>query len=268
MQLGITTVQRDRAPWIKEWVAFHYLVGFRKFYIFLHNCQDDTGDVLDGLKKHFDIKTFIRNSDMNIPEKESYQYSCDNFLKDVDWMAFIDGDEFLFPVADDAMESALAKFNDKNLSALGIYWRCFGSSGYVAEPAGLIIENYRQRAPDHYHNNRHIKSIVRGGQTGVYHIDSHLFKTPLGTYDENLRFVTGGGLTGYDPTYNIFCVNHYILQSRSHFLKFKAPSEYSCFDGVIEERSEDWWEEHNRNDVLDNSMDRFIGPLKKILGSI
>jgi len=37
MRLGITTIQRDRAPWIKERVAFHYLVGFRKFYIFLNH---------------------------------------------------------------------------------------------------------------------------------------------------------------------------------------------------------------------------------------
>lgn len=55
MKLGITTIQRDRAPWIKEWIAFHYLVGFKKFYVFLHNCSDDTKKSLTDLEKKFDI---------------------------------------------------------------------------------------------------------------------------------------------------------------------------------------------------------------------
>ena len=265
MQLGITTIQRDRAPWIKEWIAFHYLVGFRKFYIFLHKCSDNTKKILDELKNKFDIKFFIVDENIEVPQRKCYEDSYKNFGHEVDWMAFIDADEFLFPVSSDSMETVLNEFSNKKLSAIGVYWSCFGSSGYIEEPKGLIIENYKYKAKDGYPNNRHVKSMVRGGLNipiNVY--DFHTFQTPLGTHDENLRPITSG-LTDYEPTYKKFCINHYVTQSRSFFLNFK--SKFSTPDGSPL-RDEGYWEEHDTNEVLDSSVDRFIEPLKKILKSI
>lgn len=268
MQLGITTIQRDRAPWIKEWIAFHYLMGFRKFYFFAHNCKDNTDEILTGLKKHFDIKIFKLSSESNILALKCFQASYDNFGAKIDWMAFIDGDEFLFPTTDTSMESALNKFSGKNISALGVYWSCFGSSGYKKEPSGLIIENYKYRANDSYPNNRHIKSIVRGGQSGVKVSGTHTFITPFGTYDENSRPIING-FTDYEPTYNKLRINHYVCQSRSYYLNWKKNSGFIDCDGDrFRVRTEDWWKEHNKNDVFDNSMDKFIMPLKRLLGSI
>jgi len=264
MQLGITTIQRDRAPWIKEWVAFHYLVGFRKFYIFLHRSTDNTEEILNELKRKFDIKIFIVDPDLENPQLKCYRDAYMNFGDEVDWMAFVDSDEFLFPTACDSMGEALNEFKDKNISALGVYWACFGSSGHIEEPSGLIIENYKHRAEESYINDRHIKSIVRGGQgKSVIPSDPHFFKTVNGTYDENFRPIDGG-LTQNDPTYNKFRINHYVTQSRSYFLNFK--SRFSTPDGS-KPREESYWEEHNRNEVADNSMDRFVVALKEILNS-
>ena len=197
-----------------------------------------------------------------------YQYSCENFLNKVDWMAFIDGDEFLFPTSDSSMEIALGKFTGKKISALGVYWSCFGSSGHITEPPGLIIENYKFRAGDGYHNNRHIKSLVRGGQGARVQIvgTPHIFETPFGTYDENLRPIIHGW-TNYGPAYEKFRINHYLCQSRSYFLNFKQRCGNADGDRFYI-RPDSWWEEHDRNDVLDNSIDRFIEPLKNILSSI
>lgn len=265
MKLGITTIQRNRAPWIKEWVAFHYLVGFRKFYIYLHNCSDNTKDVLEGLKRKFDIKIFVVDPNLKNPQLKCYQKAYEDFGDEVGWMAFIDGDEFLFPTQDKSINIALKKYSEAKISALGIYWSCFGSSGYKEEPKGLITENYRYRAQDGYENNRHIKSLVRGGlgkSVGV--MDPHLFQTPLGTYDEDLRPVKKGW-TDYEPTYVYFRINHYVTQSRSFFLNFK--SRITPPDGAAK-RDESFWEEHDRNDVLDNTMDKFLPLLKKMLASL
>lgn len=265
MQLGITTIQRDRAPWIKEWVAFHYLVGFRKFYIYLHNCSDNTEKILHGLKKKFDIKIFIVDPSLENPQFKCYQDSYENFGNEVDWMAYIDSDEFLFPTHSDTLEAVLSEFSDKKISAIGVYWSCFGSNGHIKEPKGLIIENYKQRAANGYPNNRHIKSIVRGGQNKSVQVNNpHFFKTSLGTYDESLRPITYGW-TDYEPTYEKFRINHYATQSRSHFLNFKSKFRTPDGGGTPDES---FWEEHNRNEVFDNSMGKFIEPLKNILKSI
>lgn len=262
MKLGITTIQRDREPWIKEWVAFHYLVGFRKFYIFLHNCSDQTATVLDQLKKHFDIKV-LSTPDIDNPQLSCYQQSYLNFGDEVDWMAFLDADEFLFSPSNQSIQKALIEYQDAPLSALGVYWSCFGSSGHLNEPDGLIIENYKHKAVVEYPNNRHIKSIVRGKLPFAQAVDPHFFKTPLGTFDENLRPIPNGW-TDYNPTYNKFCINHYVTQSRSFFLSFK--SKFSTPDGSPA-RDESYWLEHNTNDQYDNSLDQFVLPLKNLLAS-
>ena len=32
MEIGITSIQRDRNPYIVEWIAFHLCVGFNRLY--------------------------------------------------------------------------------------------------------------------------------------------------------------------------------------------------------------------------------------------
>lgn len=265
MKIGITTIQRNRAPWLKEWVMFHYLVGFNRFYIYLHQCTDDSRRILEELREKTDIEIIDVDPEIRNPQLKCYQDSYTKFGDEVDWMAFIDADEFLFPTIDKSIKKVLSEFSDKNISALGVYWSCFGSSGFIEEPKGLIIENYQYRAKDGYENNRHIKSIVKAGQgKSVTPMNPHLFQTPLGTFDENLRPINKGW-TDYQPTYKHFRINHYVTQSRSHFLNFK--SKVMPPDGA-EQRDESFWEEHDRNDILDNSMVKFIKPLKRILKSL
>jgi hypothetical protein len=262
MKLAITSIQRNRGPWIAEWVAFHYLVGFKKFFIYTHLCSDNTENILNNLKGKIDIQIFQVGSEIKTPQLKCYRECYKKFGDEIDWMAFIDGDEFLFPTSTDTMEKVLEEYSDKNISALGVYWSCFGSNGYIEEPSGLIIENYRYRAEDGYKNNRHIKSIVQGREgESVRPFDPHYFKTPHGTFDENLKLITAG-LTGYEPTYDKLRVNHYVTQSRSFFLNFKSKVEAP--DGTPR-RNESFWQEHDKNDVLDNSMQKFIKPLKDIL---
>jgi hypothetical protein len=194
----------------------------------------------------------------------AYEDSCKNYLKEVHWMAFIDADEFLFPTRTDSIEEALKEFEDKKISALGVYWSCFGSSGYIDEPSGLIIENYRYKALNGFHNNRHVKSLLRSENEPVGFFDYHTFRTQSGTVDEHFRPITHGW-TDFEPTYDTFRINHYTTQSRSYFLNFK--NKYSTPDGSPP-RTEAYWEECDTNDVLDNSMDRFILPVKDILKNL
>jgi hypothetical protein len=131
----------------------------------------------------------------------------------------------------------------------------------------LIIENYKYRAPFNYSNNRHIKSIVKGGQGKSVRSggNSHIFKTAKGTYDENLRPIADA-FVNYEPTYNKFRINHYVTQSRSFFDDWKKFNGGA--DGSSPFKDESWWEEHDKNDVLDDSMLRFIQPLKVMLETL
>lgn len=261
MNLAICTIQRDRAPWIKEWISFHYVVGFRKFYIYLHNCRDDSAEVVNNLSKYFDITAFVLGSNVDRPQLFAYNHCYNSFGGLHDWVAFIDGDEFLFSECGINISNQLAYYSDHSIGALGVYWVCFGSSSHLQEPVGLLTENYRWRADFGFDSNRHFKSIVKGRQGSDFSIinNSHWFKTKGTTQDTNRRILEHGLVT-HDPCYNRLRINHYATQSREFFLNFKRNSG-AADAGANVVRSERWWSDYNRNEVWDNSLDHLRSEL-------
>jgi hypothetical protein len=268
MKLAICTIQRNRGPWLKEWFAFHYAVGFRKFYFFAHKCTDNTAHVILEMKKHFDIEAFVLGEDLARPQLSAYQHAYQNFNHEVDWMAFIDGDEFLFPTQHHDLREVLDGFSYKKMSALAAYWACFGSSGHLTEPEGLVTENYRFRAPFDFETNRHVKSIVMGRQGPQFAIqaNAHHFKTIHGTFDTAMRPINGG-LTTYEPTYDLIRINHYVTQSLEYFRGFKQTSGAADVNPHYV-RPNSWWEKHDRNDVFDESLIHLTSKVAEVLASI
>lgn len=263
MQLGIVTIQRDRGPWLIEWFAFHYMIGFRKFYFYAHHCTDDTALIINGLSKKISIQAFEIPEKIDKVQLMAYQHACDNYMDDVDWMAFIDGDEFLFPTKEFSMQNALREYQDMNISAIAVFNVMFGSSGFLKEPEGFITKNYRQCSTDPtFLENRHVKSIVKGHQSVNVTNCSHVFATQNGTVDEQLRPITWGLMADYVPSYEKFRLNHYCCQSYEFFTKFKKESGHADA-GAYSLRSDDWWVTHDRNEDLDESLCRYFDELEK-----
>ncbi|QDL54435.1 glycosyltransferase family 2 protein [Rhodoferax aquaticus] len=267
MQLGLVSIQRNRGPWLVEWFAFHYLVGFRKFYFYAHLCDDDTHELLLKLASKFDIQSFVMASVQDKVQLAAYQHACDHFMHDVDWMCFLDGDEFIFPTQHLDLASALEEYEAVPISGLGVYNRNFGSSGHIQEPTGLITENYRFRADPNFLPQRRIKSLVKGKQTISIGSNSHLFTTPLGTVDELQRPITWGYMPDYEPSYEKFQINHYVCQSRSYFLEFKKNSGHADASANAV-REEIWWDNFNSNAVADHSLTRYCQPLRDFVEKI
>jgi hypothetical protein len=190
-------------------------------------------------------------------------------------MAFIDGDEFLFSpqkmntyeVNEWSMVDALAPYTSQSISALGVYWMHYGSSGHMKEPNGLIIENFPRHAMPNIRINRVIKSIVRGGHWIDVGGQPHGFGTPNGTYDENMRLIEWVGLKdehieqGHLPTREIFRLNHYATQSWEYFKTTKQTIGFADLnpDAV---RPDSWFFERDRNECDDGMMYNFLVPLK------
>jgi len=269
MNLGICTIQRDRGRWVEEWLAFHYVVGFRKFYFFAHQCVDDTLEVLLRLQKTFDLQVFTLSAELERPQLGAFQHAYERFGGEVDWMAFIDGDEFLYSPLEHDLRRVIEPYVDRDLSALAVYWLCFGSNGHVQEPAGLITENYTRRAPDDFAPNRHVKSIVRGGLGEAFRVgqNSHVFQTPRGTFDELLRPVTQGVAEHAQPSRTRLRINHYLCQSYQYFKTFKQRSG-APDAGRTMVRPDSWWQGHDRNDVVDTTIQGLLPSLKAVLAEL
>ena len=259
MQIGITSIQRNRNPWIVEWLAFHLMVGFTQINVYVHKTSDGMDQTLLALAQHYPINVIAIDTDIR-PQIVAYEHSCQSFCQQVDWMAFIDGDEFLFPTQQATMAEALAPYVPLNLSALAVYWMCYGSSGHVDEPAGLLMENFPRHASLDFLNNRHIKSIVRGGLP-LKVASAHTFDTVNGTFDEKLRPVTWGLMPDYQPSYEAFRINHYATQSYGYYMQQKIPMGLADRD-VFLERPESYFFNQDRNECCDGMSYNFLVRLK------
>ena len=145
-------------------------------------------------------------------QRLAYAHAILNFGVHWRWMAFIDIDEFLFPVDGDSLSATLADY--ENLPAVAAYWTMYGFNGHESRPAGLTIENYTKRAP--YGVQARPKSIVDPSK--VIGLEStHMFDFAEGrkiAYDEQKRLVCRNDEHG--PS-NILRLNHYFTRSREEF---------------------------------------------------
>jgi hypothetical protein len=269
MKLGICSIQRDRGPWIREWIAFHYMIGFKKYYIYLHRCTDNSIEEVIKLKKIFDIECFQLGAEIFRPQLIAYQHAYLNYSHEVDWLDFIDGDEFIYPTKENNIIEDILCFQYEKLSSLAIWWRCFGSFGHINEPNALIIENYTKRPPLDFTDNKDIKSVARGFQGDRFSVlnNSHYFQTILGKKDESLRVVDSGFVASIHPSYKKISIIHYVCQSLEYFKKFKQNSG-TADAGAESVRPVSWWTKHDVNEVEDRDIQRFLPKLKTILKGI
>jgi hypothetical protein len=97
MRLGIVSIQRGRARYLVEWIAFHQAVGFERFY--LYTDEDDSDQLrLTGklAKTNPNIQNHVIKGGIPFNQVAVYQHAWNNYKRDCDYIAFIDGDEFLF----------------------------------------------------------------------------------------------------------------------------------------------------------------------------
>lgn len=267
-KIAIASIQRNRNKYIIEWIAFHLAVGFNQFYIYCHKTDDGMTETLLRMSEKYPIEVFTMEMN-DFPQLIAYQHAYANYGSSVDWMAFIDGDEFLFTTESENISQALSLFDNAPISALGAFWKCYGSNGHILDPEGLVIENYPLHSGDDFLVNRHIKSIVKGGGN-IIPIRSHLFETQNGTFDENMRFINHGWMKELEPTYKYLRINHYVHQSKEFSFCTKINSGMAdLIGGLSREKNgkEKALEEFEKNDELmnlynDHSIDKFIIPTR------
>ena len=144
-ELSAAMIFRDEAPYLKEWIEYHKLVGVEHFYLYNNLSTDNYKEVLTPyiLAGEVDLKEWPFESH-NVAEWDVIQVNaCNHALEQAKghskWLAVIDMDEFLVPVADLDMITLLRKYDN----AGGVYnpWVVFGTSWVKKIPDDkLLIE--------------------------------------------------------------------------------------------------------------------------------
>jgi hypothetical protein len=209
--LSVCAIYRNEAPYLREWVAFHHLVGVERFFLY---DNESTDDHLDQLAPFIEDGTVeLTPWPHRLGQIPAYEDCLRRHRDDSRWIAFIDLDEFLFSPTGRPVSEVLRDY--EQFPGVGVNWCVFGTSGHLVAPEGLVIENYDRRpAGDNWH--RQIKSVVDPRQVRSF-CDSHFFVFHDGPcVDENKQPLEPSNSTD-SVSFSRLRVNHYWTRSAEEY---------------------------------------------------
>ncbi|MDJ0518100.1 MAG: glycosyltransferase family 92 protein [Trichodesmium sp. MO_231.B1] len=259
-KLSICAIMKDEGLYLEEWLEFHKLVGVEKFYLYDNNSTDNTHNILQFYIQKREVIYYYW------PEKpgqmSAYTHCLKNHRYDSEWIAFIDLDEFLFPTETDKITDIIDDFFD--VSAVGVNWLNFGTSGHEKKPEGLQIENFIKRAKTSFGPNKHIKCIVQPEKT-VRPLNPHQFVFSEGqVVTENKQLIK----KAYSLKHSVkkLRINHYSTRSKEESMK-------KMMRGRADINKQRPWSHFESKDTIFNEVEdltihRYISQLKKSLAVV
>ena len=209
--LSICAVYRNEAPYLREWVAFHRVVGVERFFLYNNRSDDDHRAALAPYIE--DGTVVLQDWDDWPAQMQTYDDCLKRHRDESRWIGFIDLDEFLFSPTGRPVPEVLTEF--ERWPGVGVNWAVYGSSGHRTRPPGLVIENYVRRS-DNDDLNRHIKSIADPRRVRAF-CTPHFFMysgEPGVAVDENHQLVGDPRPSmSKELSFSLLRVNHYMTKS-------------------------------------------------------
>lgn len=251
----IAAIARDEGRYFKEWIDYHRMVGVEKFFIFDNQSQDNTYDVLKPyidagiVEYHYVVGDGIQNA-------VNYYAVCHARDK-TKWLAVIDLDEFIVPMVDENVSKFMRRFSPRTAQVF-VRWCLYGSSGHVARPAGLVIENYKYRKRD---NSDEANKIIVNPRMVSGCTSAHAFDVVGRSVDESGRVVAPAPVIP-GCTQNLIRINHYRCKSWQDSKEKHTKGDVLYGRGYVRYTKADF-DKFDTNDVYDDTMDKYVARMKK-----
>lgn len=138
--LGLCAIAKDETPFLREWVAYHHLIGFERIIVYDNESEVPAREVLaDMIDAGWAETYFIAGKAMQLT---AYHHCLATHGAEFDWLAFFDLDEFLLLHKEQDARALLCGYED--FAGLGVNFAMFSSSGRLGRPEGLCLENYTE----------------------------------------------------------------------------------------------------------------------------
>lgn len=261
--IAICAIFQNEAPYLKEWIEFHRLVGVKHFYLFNNLSTDEYQAVLDTYI-HSGLVELIswpyepnKSEGWNRIQCNAYNHALKLACGKVKWLAVLDVDEFLFPVKAKTLSEFLLDYEFD--AGLAVNWQMYGTSDIDKLPPGhLMIESLLMKAQYDYEENVHVKSIVRPKLVEKFKNPHYaIFRYGFYAVNSNHKKVTGA----YNSPILIdkIRINHYWTRDAEFFNRVKVPRREIWKDGGCWERL------NNLNQESDPAILKYVPELKKSL---
>lgn len=227
--LAICAIFRNEAFFLKEWIEFHKLMGAEHFYLYNNLSSDEYFEILKPYTEAGEIDLFDwpveTNNQKEYYEKlqvPAYNHALQIVKETAKWAAFIDLDEFLYPVKKNSLIDFLADFEE--FGGVAVNWQMYGTSwmDYVP-PEKYLIESLILKAPENVEMNKLIKHIVQPGRVN-YISNTHCidYKEGFFAVDSNKRPLENN-LEWQPVVVDGIRINHYWFGTYNWFIHEKLP---------------------------------------------
>lgn len=209
--IGACLIFKDSASYLHEWLAWHIHQGIRYFWLYDNGSQDDWREIVRPWR---DFATFETNPwPGKCRQLDAYAHCLQRARGRVEWLAFIDDDEFLQPTNPQHTLAYLLT-GYKRFAGVAVPWMVYGSAGANWRADGWVIERFTHRAPN---PDMHVKCIVRPEQIAAPMVSGHQFQPVHGQLivDENYRPMTSP--FAERPSTQRFRINHYLVKSWAEY---------------------------------------------------
>lgn len=241
--LALCAIAKNEGPYFKEWIEWHRSKGVDRFYIYDNGSSDNTRAILQpyidsGIVEYHYFPGHRRQLD-------AYDHCLNLHRLDTRWLAFIDLDELIVPVADSSIPQFLQRCD--NAPCVELNWLVYGSNGLRDITPGTQMQRFtRHSLPDHP-LNRHVKSIINPrrvfnmiGCHEAARINGRALDSHLQPITANFRQRT--------PQQDIIHINHYAVRSLQEFTQKQARGRASGTQSAI---NLDYFHRFNLNDIPD-----------------
>lgn len=222
-KLGIVAPAKCEARYLVEWIAYHRVLGVRRFFIADNGGEDGTSEVLQALDAA-GLIVRLDWRDAKYFQLDFYNRTIPRLIGLVDVVAVVDCDEFFRPLDGCASvpEAVAGYFSNPRTVVVGINWASYGSSGRTCAGEGLVLERFTKRGPRDFASNHHIKCFIRPHKFIPNNPTPHFFNfdQPGGRYidsrGDSIEWSSELGVTRR-VVWNMLRLDHFSIKSHEEF---------------------------------------------------
>ncbi|GLS15014.1 hypothetical protein GCM10007935_24470 [Hydrogenophaga electricum] len=235
-RLGVGAIFKDEKPYVIEWLAHHRLLGVERFFVADNQSTDGTTELLEALQAcGFLACHRFPSPEGRGPQLPAYRMLLETHGHEVEWLAFIDADEFIWPMGEeDSLPAFLQQLAERRpqMGALVLNWASYGSDGQLHQAPGLVVERFTRHAPRDHFANVPVKTVFRPGDfegfTCSHNVQlapgrSHLHADgqPRQTHPDYLDIPEKRYIRSERVCWEGFRINHYVIKSYQEFAQRK-----------------------------------------------
>ena len=238
---------KNEAHIMDEWVKHYLRIGADHIYMIDHLSNDNYMDVLSSYINEKKVTLFkSKHQAVRFGQIKAYNKLIKPHVKDSQWFAFLDMDEFLYSRQNNNVIDIL---NNSEYNAYSVPWINFGSNGLLDTPKSAI-KSFTKRA--NYNSLEHIFVALRQFKT-VFNTDTFNKVVELHSVDKfskrhevvhQIQIFNESHIEQMD-----LAINHYSIQARNWYNKIK--NKKLAGNSALVKYNSDYWSKMNTNQIED-----------------